>query len=176
MTTTAERVRELLTYDAETGQFYWKPGRKGVHARLQRRAGGVARNGYILISVDDKRYYAHRLAWLCMTGEWPKDEVDHRNGVRTDNRWANLREANRQGQSQNMATPSNNTSGYRGVTWNRALSKWQAQIGHCGRQRHLGLFATPESAHEAYLEAKRELHTFEPSVRESAKRRELEKA
>lgn len=156
---TQEQLKEILRYDPESGNLYWinpvgkkKPLGYGI-------AGGLNDNGYIKIGINYRMYRAHRLAWLYMTGEWPKDQVDHINGIRTDNRWLNLREASSSMNNQNKRGPqSNNKSGYLGVSWSKHSKKWVAFIKSNGRQRSLGLFETPELAYEAYLCAKRSEH------------------
>src|SRR4029450_2313606 len=112
---TAERLRELLDYDPETGDFTWKVNRRCV------RSGSVAGNvncvdGYCYIGVDARRYHAHRLAWLYIKGAWPNDQIDHINGNKADNRFANLRQATHSQNQANGGRYSNNASGYNGVT------------------------------------------------------------
>lgn len=153
---TAARLRALLHYDPETGVFTWRAGRKGV-ARSQEEAGDINARGYRRISVDRRRYMANVLAWLYMTGGWPQGDVDHRNGVRHDNRWANLRDVSRSVNNENQKRPQRgNKSGYLGVSPNRL--RWSASIMVRGKKLHLGTFDTPEDAHVAYLSAKREHH------------------
>jgi hypothetical protein len=91
MTLTVERLRELLTYDPETGELRWRVTRR--RAAKGSLAGTLNRNGYRNIEVEQRCYKAHRLAWLYVTGEWPKETIDHINCKRDDNRWANLRQA-----------------------------------------------------------------------------------
>lgn len=145
---TQTRLRELLEYDPETGVFRWrKSSRRGWTGR---EAGclkyGKGSGDYVLIRIEGETLRASRLAWLYMTGAWPDQDVDHANLNRSDNRWSNLRLATR---SQNMANGSlrsNNTSGYRGVTWDAAHSKWRAQVRLGHRNYYCGLFDTPEAA------------------------------
>ena len=151
---TAERVRELLSYDPETGDFRWMVSRGG------QRAGSIARcvrhDGYVVIMIDRKLYYAHQLAWLYMHGELVS-ELDHINGIRSDNRIFNLRPATRTQNNGNSRKPKHNTSGFKGVCYHKRDKKWQAQIHHKGRQIWLGLFDTAEAAHAAYCEKANEL-------------------
>ncbi len=93
MMLTAERLRELLTYDPETGHFRWV-FTKGCRAGGQ-IAGTVRRDGYLCIAVDGRKHKAHRLAWFYMHGRWPHPEIDHINRSKLDNRLCNLREATR---------------------------------------------------------------------------------
>jgi hypothetical protein len=141
---TAERVRELLHYDPETGVFA-----RRVSVSGRRRAGGVGsieRDGYIRITICRHRFPAHRLAWFYQTGEWPGADIDHVNGDRADNRLCNLREATRSRNCMNARMPANNTSGFKGVIWDRYKRKWRADIKLNGKNKTLGLFASPERA------------------------------
>lgn len=154
---TAARLRELLSYDPATGVFI----------RLTYRDNGLAvgsqaghlDDGYMKVRVDGSRHKCHRLAFLYMTGEWPKEHVDHINGQRADNRWCNLREVSMTGNVQNQRAPrKDNTTGFLGVSWHKKDRKFVACIGAGGKSIHLGNFDDPKVAHEAYLVAKRRLH------------------
>jgi hypothetical protein len=111
---TAARLRELLHYDPETGAWTRLVSTSNHRARVGDNAGGVT-GTYVKIRVDVRQYPAHRLAWLYMTGAWPKHEIDHINGDRLDNRWCNLRPANDAEQARNKRTAVNNEAGYKGV-------------------------------------------------------------
>jgi len=143
-----ERITQLLDYDPETGVFTWRP----------RLAGTVVKNGYVTLSVDSCRVYAHRLAWFYVHGEWPKEQVDHINGKRDDNSIKNLRLASQSQNSCNGVLRANNTSGYRGVSWSKKNQKWIARIVKHRKQHVLGYFASKEEAYDEYLEAARDLH------------------
>jgi hypothetical protein len=149
---TAERLRELLHYDPETGVFTWLK-RAARRVRVGDVAGCVAQSGYRLLKADGRLYRSHRLAWLWMTGEWPPCEIDHINGDKPDNRWANLRLATRSQNQANQGRTVTNTSGYKGVSWNAKSRKWRAQIRVNGRDSDLGYFASAADAHEAYVVA-----------------------
>lgn len=160
-TLTAARLHELLHYEPETGAF------TGIAARGTRKAGHKAgsqhSDGYIYIQVAMKKYKAHRLAWLYMTGEWPVDHIDHINCIRFDNRWANLRDVTNAVNQQNRlnANISNMSTGLLGVSLTKVSrsNPFQSQIKINGKQRHLGLFKTAELAHAAYVQAKRQHHS-----------------
>lgn len=155
---TGARLRELLHYEPLTGVF------TALIKRSNTKVGvplGSVSNGYLLIRLDYVLYKAHRLAWLYMTGEWPEHQLDHINGVRSDNRFANLRSVTNAMNCQNQRGPrSNNRSGFLGVCWHMRARKWVAQIQVDGAHHYLGLFETQELAHAAYLEAKRGMHLF----------------
>lgn len=160
-TPTQARLRELLNYDPDAGRFTWKIGRQGTGASIGKIAGGKGKNGYVYIGVDQRRMLAHRLAFLFMTGEIP-ELVDHIDGDKTNNRWANLRAATKSTNGQNMRRHhAGNISGFLGVSWSNANKSkpWVAQIKPPdGGTRNLGYYETPEEAHQAYLRAKREIH------------------
>lgn len=159
---TLERLKELLIYNPATGAFTWR-----VKPCDRIAAGAVAsninkRHGYVRIGIDWKRYMAHRLAWFYMTGEWPADEIDHKNGIRSDNKWTNLREATTKINRQNLHWPRRrNKVGLLGVSPNtngRGEKPFSAFIKYDGKVHNLGNYRTAQEAHTAYLEAKREHH------------------
>lgn len=165
MTLTADKARELLSYNAETGVLRW---RKPIgSAKAGAVAGCIKRSGYCYIKIAGKGYFAHRLAWLITFGEWPKEQLDHRNGDCHDNRLANLREATCAENQQNLPPRGSSTSGHLGVTWCKGSHKWQARITLHGHLEHLGYFDDPERAALAYREAKLRLHKFQPTMRAS---------
>lgn len=154
---TAERAREMLNYDAETGVLTWKVAVRSV--RRGDEAGNINARGYRVIKLDGARYRAHRLAWLITNGTWPTGELDHINGLKDDNRIANLRDVSRTINSQNQRRArSDSRSGLLGVSFDKSRGKWRAGIGVDGRERHLGRFNTQDAAHDAYIDAKRQLH------------------
>ena len=157
---TSERLRELLSYDPETGDFRCVAKRPGL--KFDRMDGRKKNQGYLLICVDRYAYSAHRLAWLYVHGKWPADQIDHINGVRDDNRIANLREATHTQNHQNRENSPKNVSGHPGVSRHKMAGKWRAQISHFGKYRHLGVFDSIEDAVEARKAAKAEYHTFQP--------------
>jgi len=155
--TTQSRLHELLRYNTETGIFVWI-ARTSNRIKIGDIAGTLSkRDGYVRISVDGIIYLAHRLMWLYMTGKFPTSEVDHKNTVRNDNRWENLREATRLINVQNQRRArKDNCTGFLGVR--KMKGNFQANIRVNGRSLNCGTFPTPELAHEAYLTAKRALH------------------
>lgn len=152
----SDRVRELLFYDAETGVFSWKVGRRGK-ARPGSAAGTVYCGRYISIRIDGYAHQAHRLAWFYVNNVWPDSDIDHIDGDKKNNRIANLRSVTRTVNQQNMRKAySSNKCGLLGVY--RQKNRWAAEIVVDGDRRRLGSFDTPELAHSAYLSAKREFH------------------
>jgi HNH endonuclease len=153
---TAERMRELLDYDVETGVFVWKVDRS--RTKCGAVAGVLNDKGYRLIGVDDHVYLAHRLAWLHVYGCWPPVEIDHINGFRSDNRLSNLREATRSENRINAKRKNTNTSGFKGVWRPAGRRKWYANIQIKNSRVYLGSFNTREEAYAAYCVAAAELH------------------
>jgi len=153
---TAQRLREILSYDESKGRFHWvaKPN-KSLPAGVM--AGGFTGEGYRAIRIDGLLYKEHRLAWLYVHGKWPAGVIDHINGVKSDNRIVNLRDVSIAGNLQNQTKPhSKNTSGYLGVqVWR---GRFRASIALDGKKFALGSFDTAAEAHQAYVEKKRELH------------------
>lgn len=162
---TAERLREILNYDPETGVFTWRVNRGGS-ALAGSKAGHPSKiDGYVRIYVDCRLFLAHRLAWLYVHETFPENHLDHINRVRDDNRLCNLREATYSQNNQNQSIRSDNKSGLVGVSWSGRHRKWKAQIQFCNANRHLGLYKTKEEAYSAYLKAKLNLHLFNPVPR-----------
>ena len=158
MSVTQERVKELLDYDPATGAFTWKRRhelRGKASAWNARFAGKQAGNinkaiGYVLIELDGAPRYAHRLAFIYMTGSVPA-MIDHANGNRSDNSWANLRACTQTQNMFNTALRKNNTLGVKGVVLhkNRVHQKrpYQAKL----QRKSLGYFASAEEAHAEYM-------------------------
>lgn len=153
-----ERVRELLDYNPETGQFVWRVSRSG-NARAGSIAGGINGDGYLIISIDDRPQKAHRLAWLSVYGVWPTNPLDHINRVKSDNRICNLREVTVTENTQNRSAFRNNKTGFKGVHFDKTSALYRAQIRHMGKLHRLGRFKTPEEAFAAYQQAAAILHT-----------------
>ncbi len=150
---TAERLRELLHYEPATGCFVWRV--KHHWASEAGASAGVRDNGYVVIRLDRRAYRAHRLAWLYMTSEWPASILDHKNLVKDDNRWTNLRPATPQLNAVNCKLRKDSETGLKGVSRHR--SHWRARIRIDGKRTHLGNFPTPAAAHAAYMAKAREL-------------------
>lgn len=153
---TQELLKELLDYNQETGVFIWKK-RERNHFATQRgfntwntrwsskEAGSLRNEGYICISIFGKTYSAHRLAWLCIHGEWPT-EIDHINHSKTDNSFFNIREASRTENNKNHPLRKDNKSGFNGVTWYKADSKWVVHVMAHGKDVFLGYFTSLKDA------------------------------
>jgi hypothetical protein len=153
---TQEILQQLFNYDSESGNFYWKIKRRGVKS-LTNPTGSKHSEGYVVIGVNGKIYFAHRLAWIYMYGEIPeKHDIDHIDGDRSNNRIKNLRIATRW-QNLSNSNHSNGKSKYRGVWFSKVSMKWQSMIRVNKERYYLGLFLTQEEARDAYLKKSKEL-------------------
>lgn len=150
MRPTFEQVKEVLACDRETGILTWIcPSRGRIIKGAP--AGNLQSDGYILVGLFKRYYYAHCLAWLLTTGEWPTVQVDHKNNVRNDNRWSELRAATHAQNNYNTKKTRRNTSGFKGVYWCKRYKKWRASITVDKKTIWLGIHDTPKEAHDAYL-------------------------
>jgi len=151
-----QEIKSLVSYDPETGAFRWAV--KGRPAcRFGEECGTYDKKGYRVLSLNRKKLFAHRVAWLFVHGEWPSVEIDHINCVRDDNRISNLRLASREQNCANTLTPKNNTSGVKGVAFDRSRGKWMAHIHKGGKFKNLGRFESLEQAQVAYANAANEM-------------------
>ena len=157
---TPARLRQLLTYDQETGRLFWKR-REGVRKEWNTRYAGkealatLTPKGYLAGEIFNKGYLAHRVIWTMMTGAWPAEEIDHISGDRADNRMTNLREATRAQNSQNIKSARGSSSRFLGVSWDKASEKWRAHIRIDGKTKNLGRFDDEMEAARAYDNAAR---------------------
>lgn len=160
-----EIIRELIDYNPATGETVWLPrdskwfegGKRDSQWEANRwnskNAGkAITRtsNGYILASIFGEKIFLHRLIWKYMTGEEPVF-VDHKNGIKDDNRWDNLQNATKKTNGRNMKLFSTNTSGHVGIR-QRSGGRWQARIKVDQKEQHIGMFDTYEEAIEAWNE------------------------
>jgi hypothetical protein len=152
-----DRIRELLHYDPDTGEFRWRR-KNGRQAAWSIAGGIISSTGYRRIKIDKKDYLASRLAWAYMTGEFPENLIDHINRDQADNRWSNLRPADRSQNAANCKVYSNSTSGFKGVHWLKKERRWLAHLAVRGKRLRLGTYATAEEAHAAYMAAAAQHH------------------
>ena len=160
---TQERLKELLSYDPETGVFV-RIKQTSSNAKIGDVAGTIKRDGYRYIQIDRKQIGEHRLAWFYMTGAFPPDQIDHINRNKTDNRFVNLRTVTGSENQHNQGINRVNTSGYKGVSYQKCCKKWYASIQFNNVQKNLGRFSTAEEASAAYLAAQRIYHPTCPSL------------
>jgi hypothetical protein len=155
---TAERLREVLHYDPETGVFRWRV-RANSRADAGTVAGRISKNhGYRKIGIDRRYYQASRLAWLYVTGEFPTLDIDHCNLQKSDDRFCNLRQATDSQNQANTRAQANSTTGVKGICWARHAHAWNARICVNGRRIFLGYFDTKEIAAAAYCAAAVKYH------------------
>ncbi len=153
---TQARLKEVLSYDQESGLFSWKI-RTSSKIKIGSIAGNKTSHGYIRITIDGNEYRAHRLVWLYVFGKFPDGDIDHINGNKTHNSIANLRDVTHVDNQQNQrAAHSRNKTGFLGVS--KRGNRYRTSIMANGVVVDLGTYATPEDAHAAYTTAKRELH------------------
>ncbi len=150
-----EEVAALLRYDPESGRLRWLDGRKD--ALSSGSAGCLDKRGYVRIRIRRVDFMAHRVAWALHTGAWPSGSIDHINGIRADNRIANLRDVSHKTNCQNRRT-SSRPGRLLGAHFNAYSGRWTANIGVDYKYKNLGYFDTEQEAHEAYVAAKRRLH------------------
>jgi hypothetical protein len=154
---TYEFVRETFLYDPVSGEFIW---RKSIGGKSRRGliVTHTSDNGYITVIVKGTTYLVHRVIWLWMTGKWPENTIDHKNHVKTDNRWDNLREATRNENQRYRKKHKSNKTGYKGVCFDKNRKKYRAAIEIGGRCKFLGHFETAEEAYEAYTKFAEKVH------------------
>lgn len=151
MTVSLDHLKERFSYNRDTGVLYRKTRGASVVA------GTLRTDSYRRVRIGAKAYFAHRLIWAIETGEWP-ETIDHINGNKSDNRLSNLRPATNAENLRNRGKQANNTTGFKGVYFSKAAGRYVAQIKTNSKMKYLGLFPSPELAHNAYLAAAEILH------------------
>lgn len=141
----ANHLRDILDYDPDTGAMTWKPRNDAKTNWNDRFAGKPAfacdnGRGYLTGSIFNVPHLGHRVVWAWMTGEWPSGQIDHINGVKSDNRWCNLRDVSEAENKLNQRKPRSNTTGHMGVFLHRPSGRWRACIGFQRKTVHLGYF------------------------------------
>ena len=162
-----ETLRQILRYESDTGRLFWKerPARMFKDSRTHKswntrcagkEAGNLRPDGYLRLCINRRPIYNHRAAYAIFHGEWPEKHIDHWNGVLTDNRPSNLRDADHCKNARNAKMNKNNTSGHNGVSWFARDGKWQVAISFGGKRVYLGAYEKIEDAVAARLKADRE--------------------
>lgn len=158
-------LKDVLTYNQETGIFIWKVRDLKYFKTWQACNRWNARyafepcgcisgtTGYIYINLLGTIYAAHRLAFLYIEGTFPPNQVDHINQNKTDNEFTNLRKSTARENRKNMKKSIKNSSGVVGVSFHQKANKWQARISDNGKPVHLGLFLTKKAATVARMQA-----------------------
>lgn len=160
-----DTIRQLVMYDPFTGIFVWKyRDRKWFKTDTAYKswntkyAGKTCFNtvdleGYHIGSVLGKKLYAHRVAWALINNQWPDNEIDHENGIRSDNRYLNLFDKTHKGNGLNQGLKITNTSGVNGVQWHKNRKKWHASIRIGGKLKHIGVYKNIDEAAQARRKA-----------------------
>ena len=160
-----EELIKLFNFDADTGRLIWKPRPRDMfvsnrsYATWNAKFAGkfacdIANFGYYRVSINNIRYQAHRVIWVMHYGEIEGElEIDHKNGIREDNRLCNLRCVTRRENGKNLGSKRNNSLGYRGIVYHKLSNTYNARITVDGKVKSLGYYKTPESAYAVYLEA-----------------------
>lgn len=160
---TAERVRHLFTYDEDLGVLVrnFKRGKAlaGSHSTC------TDREGYLVVGIDSKLYRAHRVIWLYKTGYWPKNDIDHIDRDKANNRFSNLRDVTRAENKQNQVAKKGSKSGVKGVSWDDKRKHWSAEITVNGKRFHLCWTTNKDEAAAAYAAAAAVLHQFNPAAK-----------
>lgn len=152
-----QKLKEVLSYDMLTGEFRWLISPSN-NVPIGSVAGNHHSTGYIRIMVFGKVFAAHRLAWLYQTGSLPKNFVDHKNRIKSDNRFSNLRLATKVQNHRNIDLYKSSTSGFKGVSYVKATGKWRSYAYVNYKQIHLGSFVTAELASISYQEFAKKNH------------------
>ena len=150
----------LAIWEYRDGRLYWRENR-GKRTKAGDMAGTITRNKsgdkWRRLGHQYKIYEEHRIIFLMHHGYLP-EQIDHIDGNGINNDIENLRAATRSQNLQNTGKKKNNKSGFKGVSWHKKSNKWRAQITSDRKDHYLGLFDTPEAAHEAYKAAATKLH------------------
>ena len=145
---TQDYLQSILHYNPETGIFTWLKPNKMSSKKVGDRAGKTKIKYYITITIDGRSYKAHRLAWLYMTGSFPASFIDHKDRVKYNNAWINLRAVTPAGNCRNRKLKADNTSGVSGVNFNKRANKWVVRLGVDGKRYCFGHYKTLDEATE----------------------------
>jgi len=150
------KIEDYIRYQPESGLLFWK--RDYARQLGGNRAGRIGSLGYIVLYFEKKYWFGHRLAWYLATGNHPKEQIDHINGDRADNRLINLREASHGENNRNRGAHKDNISGYKGVSYMKRDGRYKARININKTCVNLGHFDTALEAHKAYCDAVERYH------------------
>ena len=161
---TQEYLKSLFNYNPDTGLFSRLIARNYKH-KVGEIAGTISSKGYIHIGIDKKYYKGHRLAWLYVYGVLPKNQIDHINGIKTDNRLCNLREVTNSQNCQNKSEfNSKSKVGIKGIDFKN--NKYRVRIGINYKSIFIGQFKNLEDAKKALKDAVLKYHPFNTYIKE----------
>lgn len=143
-------------FDYKDGQLYWKKPNSNV-VKIGQKAGSLSADGYVSVRVNDAQYKAHRLIYLMHHGKLPR-MLDHIDCNRANNRIENLREASLSQNRMNSTIAKNNTSGSKGVWWNKVHQKWQVCIRKDNKSNYLGTYSNKEEAIQVANKYREQIH------------------
>lgn len=160
-------IKKVVDYDPETGIFtwrerdlsYWKPGRHQQmncitwNAQYKGKPAGCITDRYVRVTINKRPFQAHRLAWIYMNGDEPFGDMDHINTNKGDNKYSNLRISTRPQNMHNYLLCKSNTSGVRGLSWNKGLLRWEVDIKVDGKNIHLGIYENFKDAVQSRYDA-----------------------
>lgn len=158
-----ETVKKLFHYDAESGKLLWRYG-NGRNVKPWQEAKALNGKGYVCVKVLGKNYPAHRIIWLYVHGDFPKQFIDHKNRVRNDNRLCNLRDVSRSDNAQNISLPSHNKSGHIGVSWIKTHNSWTVYVAVNKKNKWLGYYKNLDDAITARKEAEKKYYNLPEEV------------
>lgn len=153
---TCERAHELLEYSIPHRGLIWRVTR--AKAKKGELAGRPDKDGYLIIGIDGKRYKAHRVVYLMHFGAFPDENIDHIDCDKKNNLIENLRIADASQNRCNVRLQVVNSTGFKGVHFNKNAGKFRSIIKFKGESRFLGYFDSAEDAHSAYTKAANDLH------------------
>jgi len=157
-----EYLHSIMNYDPETGIFTWKwreDKPNNVNSAFAGKdMGSITGADYLQLTIDYKTYPAAVIAWIYMKGVWPNGKMDHKNRDTMDNRFDNLRDSTDSQNGYNKKIPENNTTGFKGVCYDKSRDKYIVYITADKKRHFIGRFDTPQDAHAAYCEAAKRLH------------------
>lgn len=142
-------ISRFVKYEPESGRLIWKE-KPSAAVSAGDVAGCVFKGGYVRVKFKGKGILAHRIAWLLTYKKWPSVYLDHINGITSDNRLCNLREADSRKNQQNQYT--HRSGRLPGSYLDKRRNKWCAQITIKGKRKNLGYFTSEADAHKRYLQ------------------------
>ena len=155
---TKQLALESLSYEHETGWLTWVKKASDKTAVGSRAGWQRSPNGYRQVGFMGETIYEHRLVWLIVTGAFPEFQIDHRNGIKDDNRFANLRAASSTQNLANIGAKRDNTSGAKNVHWCNTRKRWIVKVKRSGRTHYVGAYVDYAVAVAAAAASRLQVH------------------